>query len=135
MKLYSFFAKIVGQIQFRLESKDSYVLLVLSPYIYYNITVNYSRVEKSLTENQNTRCASNTFPKYTQICVYNTFARKVCNIKFFRRLYHEIRETIDKLNGIWRQILRIACRVIAAKIQMESARRSVVQISRNYATD
>jgi hypothetical protein len=60
-------------------------------------------LKKGFRDNRNTRCAADTFPKVVS--------------------RNEIRGTFDNSNIIWRQMLRLACWVIAAKIQMESVRR------------
>ena len=68
-------------------------------------------LKKGFRDNRNTRCAADTFQKVVSL--------------------NEIRETFDNSNIIWRQMLRLACWVIAAKIQMESVRRLNLRKSRN----
>lgn len=63
--------------------------------------------KKVFREDRNTLCAAVTFPKVVS--------------------FRDIREAVDNSNIIWRQMLRLACWVIAAKIQMESVRRSKVR--------
>lgn len=68
-------------------------------------------LKKGFRKKWNTRLATDNFPNVVSLS--------------------EIRETLGNSNIIWRQMLRLACWVIAVKIQMESVRRSKLRKSRN----